>query len=103
MPPSPALRFSPGREHRIENALERGHSFKSKMTTKDKDDDLALFNDMQTKEKESFLLHIADDFDDSLCNVDSSFLNLYVFVLCKADSLRFLLPFLLSFFAYQLN
>jgi len=69
MPPSPSLRCSPGREHRMENTHKRGHSFESGLTLRAKDDDLTLFNDMQNRERESFLLHTADDFDDSLCNV----------------------------------
>ena len=52
----------------MDNTHKRGHSFKSGLPLRDKDDDLALFNDMQIKETENFLLHTADDFDDSLCN-----------------------------------
>ncbi|XP_020253393.1 uncharacterized protein LOC109830528 isoform X2 [Asparagus officinalis] len=66
MPPSPALRCSPGWEHRTENTHKRGHSLEGGLRLKAKDDDLALFNDMQNKEKETFLLHTVDDFDDSL-------------------------------------
>lgn len=50
----------------MENAHKRGRSFESALMLRAKDDDLALFNDMQNKEKENFLLQTADDFDDSL-------------------------------------
>ncbi|ONK57969.1 uncharacterized protein A4U43_C09F6290 [Asparagus officinalis] len=66
MPPSPSLRCSPGRERRMENTHKRGRSFEIGLTLKAKDDDLALFSDMQNKEREGFLLHTTDDFDDSL-------------------------------------
>lgn len=68
MPPSPALRYSPGREMRASNH-KRGRSLESGLLFKEKDDDLALFNEMQTKEKESFLLQSSDDMDDTLCNL----------------------------------
>ncbi|TXG56103.1 hypothetical protein EZV62_017416 [Acer yangbiense] len=64
MPPSPALRCSPGRELRGDNH-KRGRSFESGLLFKEKDEDLALFNEMQTKEKESFLLQSSDDFEDT--------------------------------------
>ncbi|EOA36789.1 hypothetical protein CARUB_v10008135mg [Capsella rubella] len=64
MPPSPALRCSPGRElpgkkHR------RGHSIEYGILFRDKDDDLALFNEMQDKERDSFLLQSSDDLEDA--------------------------------------
>lgn len=64
MPPSPALRSSPGREPRGSNH-KRGHSFESAVRIREKDDDLALFNDMQTREREGFLLQSAEDLEDS--------------------------------------
>ncbi|MQL71147.1 hypothetical protein Taro_003462 [Colocasia esculenta] len=64
MPPSP-LRFSGGREPRMETH-KRGRSFESGLPVKIKDDDLALFNDMQMRERDNFLLCSNDDFDDSL-------------------------------------
>lgn len=67
MPPSPALKCSPGRELRGENH-KRGRSFESGLLFKEKDDDLALFNEMQMKEKESFLLQSVEDLEDVLCN-----------------------------------
>lgn len=67
MPPLPATKISPGRDYRTENNHNRGHSFKFGMTLHaTKDDDLALFNDMQIKERESFLLHTSDDFNEAL-------------------------------------
>ncbi|XP_026663343.1 uncharacterized protein LOC103714757 isoform X2 [Phoenix dactylifera] len=66
MPPSPALRCSPGRDHGMENTHRRGQSCDNRLMLKAKDDDLALFNEMQSRERENFLLHISDDFDDSI-------------------------------------
>lgn len=63
MPPSPAIRISPGREVKAENH-KRGRSLESGILFREKDDDLALFNEVQNKEKESFLLQTSDDFDD---------------------------------------
>lgn len=68
MPPSPALRISPGREHRAESAHKRGRSFESSLPLKAKDDDLLLFAEMQNREMDNFLLHTSDDFEDSICN-----------------------------------
>ncbi|KAI0492777.1 hypothetical protein KFK09_027053 [Dendrobium nobile] len=66
MPPLPALRFSPGRERMTENSHKRGQSFESGLTLKAKDDDLVLFNEVQNQERDNFLLHTTDDFEDSL-------------------------------------
>ncbi|KAH6823183.1 hypothetical protein C2S53_014693 [Perilla frutescens var. hirtella] len=63
MPPSPAIRISPGREVKAENH-KRGRSLESGILFREKDDDLALFNEVQNKERESFLLQTSDDFDD---------------------------------------
>jgi len=67
MPPSPALRFSPGREPRADGH-KRGRSLESGLLFREKDDDLTLFNEMQSREKESFLLQLTDDLEDSFCN-----------------------------------
>jgi hypothetical protein len=67
MPPSPALRYSPGREPRADNH-KRGRSLEGGLLLKDKDDDLAMFNEMQSRERESFLLQSADDFEVTFCN-----------------------------------
>lgn len=69
MPPSPALRSSPGRELR-DNNHKRGHSFESGVRIREKDDDLVLFNEMQTREKEGFLLQAADGLEDAFCNYE---------------------------------
>ncbi|KAL0921327.1 hypothetical protein M5K25_008389 [Dendrobium thyrsiflorum] len=66
MAPSPALRCSPGWEHLAENGHKSGRSFESALTFRNKDDDLALFNEMQNQEKDNFLLHTADDFEESI-------------------------------------
>ncbi|PON82794.1 RUN/FYVE domain protein [Trema orientale] len=62
MPPSPALRCSPGRELRGNNH-KRGHSFEGGLLFREKDDDLALFSEMQTRERENFLLQSSDDLE----------------------------------------
>lgn len=64
MPPSPALRCSPSRELRGDNH-KRGRSFESGMLVKEKDDDLALFNEMHSRERDNFLLQSSDDFEDT--------------------------------------
>ncbi|KAI8526893.1 hypothetical protein RHMOL_Rhmol12G0034300 [Rhododendron molle] len=64
MPPSPARRSSPGRELRGDNH-KRGRSLEPRILVRERDDDLALFNEMQTRERESFLLKSNDDFEDT--------------------------------------
>ncbi|GMJ13271.1 BASIC PROLINE-RICH PROTEIN5 [Hibiscus trionum] len=64
MPPSPALRHSPGRELRGETH-KRWRSLEGGLNVQEKDDDLALFNEMQSKEREGFLLQSLDDAEDS--------------------------------------
>ncbi|CAL0320398.1 unnamed protein product [Lupinus luteus] len=61
---SPALRYSPGREPRADGH-KRGRSLESGLLFREKDDDLALFNEMQSKERESFLLQSSDDLEDT--------------------------------------
>ncbi|KAL1565262.1 mucin-19-like [Salvia divinorum] len=63
MPPSPSIRVSPGREMKTENR-KRGGIFESGILFREKDDDLALFNEVQNKETNNFLLQTNDDFDD---------------------------------------
>ncbi|XP_042479549.1 uncharacterized protein LOC122060508 [Macadamia integrifolia] len=72
MPPSPALRCSPGRELRSENH-KRGRSLESVVPLREKDDDLALFNELQNRERDNFLLDKSDDLDDSLSTKFKSF------------------------------
>lgn len=68
MPPSPALRYLPGKEPRGDGH-KRGRSLESGILFREKDDDLALFNEMQSRERESFLLQSSsDDLEDSFCN-----------------------------------
>ncbi|KAL3501052.1 hypothetical protein ACH5RR_035501 [Cinchona calisaya] len=67
MPPSPAMRCSPGRELRGENH-KRGRSLEGGIFLREKDDDLALFNEVQSREKDNFLLRSNDDFDDLFSN-----------------------------------
>ncbi|XP_042505176.1 uncharacterized protein LOC122081877 isoform X2 [Macadamia integrifolia] len=63
----PALKCSPGRELRSNNH-KRGCSLESGLQLQEKDDDLALFNEMQTRERDNFLLDMTDDIDDSFYN-----------------------------------
>ncbi|KAM0003610.1 hypothetical protein Hdeb2414_s0033g00719431 [Helianthus debilis subsp. tardiflorus] len=60
---SPAMRRSPGREARG-GGHKRGCSLESGMVFKERDDDLALFNEVQSKERDGFLLQDDDDFED---------------------------------------
>uniref|UniRef100_A0A2P2K6T5 Uncharacterized protein n=1 Tax=Rhizophora mucronata TaxID=61149 RepID=A0A2P2K6T5_RHIMU len=64
MPPSSALRFSPGREERGDRH-RRGGSLEGGLLFKEQDDDLALFNEMQSRERENFLLQSSVDFEDT--------------------------------------
>ena len=66
MPPSPAMRSSHGREFRGDNH-KRGRSLEGGILFGEKDDDLALFNEMQTRERDNFLLKSNDDFEDLFC------------------------------------
>jgi hypothetical protein len=81
MPPSPALRYSPGREPRAENH-KRGRSLEGGLLFKEKDEDLALFNEMQSREGENFLLQSADDFEDSFCNCPCKLHSFIWFIYC---------------------
>ncbi|KAI7748722.1 hypothetical protein M8C21_022262 [Ambrosia artemisiifolia] len=67
MPPSPAIRCSPGREPRGDKH-KRGRSLESVILVKQRDDDLALFNEVQSKERDNFLLEAGDDFEDIFAN-----------------------------------
>lgn len=65
MPPTPSSRFSPGKELRGDNH-KRGRSLEGERFYREKDDNLTLFNEMETMEKDNFLLHSNDDFEDIL-------------------------------------
>lgn len=67
MPPSPSSRRlrPPARE----TYHKRGNSFGSMQPAKPKDDELALFSDMQKVERENFLLEPSEDFDDSIAKL----------------------------------
>lgn len=105
MPPSPALRYSPGREPRGINH-KRGKSFESGLFS-EKDDDLALFNEMQTRERENSLLLLTDDIEDTFCNLlyQSQFCNMefeFGYVMQKDNFFFFccsLLSIMLIFFS----
>ncbi|KAK8943598.1 hypothetical protein KSP40_PGU019881 [Platanthera guangdongensis] len=66
MPPLLASKSSPGREHMTEKSYKSAQNFGSRLTLKAKDDDLLLFNQVKSQEGDNFLLHTADDFEDSL-------------------------------------
>ena len=68
MPPSLSFRSSPVREPRSDSH-KRGRSLESGLPSREKDDDLALFSEMQSREEESFLLQPSDDLEDSFCNL----------------------------------
>ncbi|KAI3730849.1 hypothetical protein L1987_62028 [Smallanthus sonchifolius] len=57
------MRCSPAREARGGNH-KRGCSLESGIVFKERDDDLALFNEVQSKERDNFLLQSNDDFED---------------------------------------
>ncbi|KAI3817479.1 hypothetical protein L1987_11271 [Smallanthus sonchifolius] len=63
MPISPGMRCSPAREARGGNH-KRGCSLESGIVFKERDDDLALFSEVQSKERDNFLLQSNDDFED---------------------------------------
>lgn len=67
MPPSPSVRRSPGRELKAENH-KRGRSLEGGILFKEKEEDLALFNEVQNRERDNFLLQSTDDFEDTFCN-----------------------------------
>ncbi|GMH27671.1 hypothetical protein Nepgr_029514 [Nepenthes gracilis] len=62
MLPPQSFRRSPGRDPRTDSH-KRGRSLESGLSFKEKDD-LALFNEMQSKEPDNFLLQSTDDFED---------------------------------------
>ncbi|RAL53353.1 hypothetical protein DM860_007025 [Cuscuta australis] len=65
MPPSPSMRRSPGRAEPKAVNHKRGHSVESRAVFKEKDDDdLALFNEVQSRERDHFLLDAKDEFED---------------------------------------
>jgi hypothetical protein len=66
MPPSPSPRTS--RSPAQETYQKRTNSFRNVLPAKSKDDELALFSDMQKVETDNFLLEPSVDFDDSMSN-----------------------------------
>lgn len=70
MPPSPAMRRSPGRELKADNH-KRGHSLKGGILFREKDEDLALFDEIQSSETDNFLLESHDDFEETFGNINS--------------------------------
>lgn len=66
MPPSPVMRVSPGRELKFDNH-KRGRSLESGILYREKEDDLALFNEVGNKERDGFLLQSNENVDDFFC------------------------------------
>lgn len=75
MPPSPSFRRSPVRDPRGDSH-KRGRSFETGLSFKERDDDLALFNELQSRENDTFLLQSTDDFEDILSSKMKSFPDL---------------------------
>ncbi|XP_074309951.1 uncharacterized protein LOC141644347 [Silene latifolia] len=65
MPPSPSLGRSSRGDSRSDSH-KRGRSLEGVLSFKEKDDDLALFNELQSRERQNFLLESTDDFEDLL-------------------------------------
>ncbi|KAL3511412.1 hypothetical protein ACH5RR_030813 [Cinchona calisaya] len=69
MAPSPAMRCSPGNgraeKHKRWRSLEGGILFTER---EEDDDDLALFNEVQSRERDNFLLQSNDEFEDLFSN-----------------------------------
>ena len=102
MPPSPAVRCSPGRELRAENH-KRGRSLESGILFRQRDDDLALFNEVQSRERDNFLLQSNDDFEDLFCKyLIFDIFSLDVFGLCLHLNTRRTFLFCLLYFGLQL-
>ncbi|EYU22568.1 hypothetical protein MIMGU_mgv1a019123mg, partial [Erythranthe guttata] len=72
---SPTMRISPRREMRPEKH-KRGRSLESGILHRKKEDDLALFNEVQNKEQDNFLLQSNDNFDD-IFSIKSRFFSDY--------------------------
>ncbi|KAL9226296.1 hypothetical protein vseg_002126 [Gypsophila vaccaria] len=62
MPPSRSLRRGDPRG----DSHSRGLSLDRELSFKEKEDDLALFNELQSRERQGFLLDSSDDFEDLL-------------------------------------
>lgn len=93
MPPSPGFRsFSVG-EPKAESH-KRGRSLEGSLLFPEKDDDLTLFSEMQTKEREGFLLQSSDDFEDVFCNSSMPTLLVFCFSVYHLDNQN-LFPFAL--------
>lgn len=89
MSPSPVMRVSPGRELKFENH-KRGRSLESAILYREKEDDLALFNEVGNKERDGFLLQSNENVDDFFCK----FFHPYYMLV---DSLKVLCIFYLQF------
>lgn len=101
MPPSPALRFSQARQLRTHNH-RRGRSLEGGLQLKERDDDLALFNNMQARKRENFLLQSMDDLDESLCRFQNRliFSKLLVLISCAYISVQLDLFWYMKYFLY---
>lgn len=77
MPPSSPLRLSPRRELIKESAHGRSHSLNNGLDARDKDDKLALFDEINKHDREKLLVHFSNDFDGLIGNAISGLLHSY--------------------------
>lgn len=70
--PSPEMKCSTRRELKDDN-YKREHSLKGGILIREKDEDLALFNDLQSIEADNYLLQSDDDFEDACGETNSWF------------------------------
>ncbi|KAH9603706.1 hypothetical protein KSS87_007457 [Heliosperma pusillum] len=75
MPPSPSLGRS-SRSVSRSDSHKRGRSLEGVLSFKEKDDDLALFSELQSRERQHFLLESTDDFEDLLSSRAKPFTDL---------------------------
>lgn len=69
MPPSSAMRRSPGRELKADSH-EGGNTLKGGIFFREKDEDLALFDELQSSETDNFLLQSDYDFEDTFGKIN---------------------------------
>ncbi|KAK4785418.1 hypothetical protein SAY86_002107 [Trapa natans] len=72
MPLSPVSKQSPSRHMGLKN-YKQGCGIDGGLPAHEKDDDLALFDELQARERENFLLQSSDDFEDILSSKFSDY------------------------------
>ncbi|KAL9235837.1 hypothetical protein vseg_010571 [Gypsophila vaccaria] len=68
MPPSRSLR----RRDPHGDSHSRGLSLDRELSFKEKEDNLALFNELQSRARQAFLRDSSNDFEDLLCQIWST-------------------------------